>query len=525
MNLLSDPWIPGRRASGRVGLIKPSQVTENIEVDPVVGISIPRADLSCALFEFLTGLFQNVAAPQNRREWRAFSDQPPSPEALEQLLAPLAPAFELEGDGPRFCQDLDMPLTDERPADYLLIEVAGSQGHFVKTDGHFGLCEPCAAAALYTLQAYAPPGGRGHLTGIRGGGPLVTAVVPDPHVDPDRQTLWHTCWSNVLRVDEWRSLTFDEPCAQATADIFPWLGATRTSERVTTPDDVSSLQVYWGMPRRIRLDFSHTEIGRCGVCNRDGRLVTRYFTRPKGVRYAGAWRHPLTPYREEADGTPIARHPNPGGVGYREWAALFFGSDADGIQPAATVIGARNRGVGNMNRALLWAYGYDMDKMKSRCWYEARMPVFQLAHDELESVRSAVWDLVTSSQHVAANLRHSVKKAWFRHLDDTKKKASLAAVMQAYWDRTEGPFFALVEDLVVAHGDETTVLPTCWTWFDVITQASTELFAVWCHAEDNSEPARVAMAEIDLRKFNHKKAITGSLRIDTRRAQARGGPA
>jgi CRISPR system Cascade subunit CasA len=26
----------------------------------------------------------------------------------------------------------------------------------------------------------------------------------------------------------------------------------------------------------------------------------------------------------------------------------------------------------------LWAFGYDMDNMKARCWYEAQMPLYEI---------------------------------------------------------------------------------------------------------------------------------------------------
>jgi CRISPR system Cascade subunit CasA len=46
--------------------------------------------------------------------------------------------------------------------------------------------------------------------------------------------------------------------------VFPWLAPTRTSEQasaITTPEQVDKLQAYWGMPRRIRLDFAATQQG------------------------------------------------------------------------------------------------------------------------------------------------------------------------------------------------------------------------------------------------------------------------
>jgi CRISPR system Cascade subunit CasA len=278
------------------------------------------------------------------------------------------------------------------------------------------------------------------------------------------------------------------------------------------------------MPRRIRLDFNSREDGACGVCAREGPVIKQFFTRPQGVRYAGAWRHPLTPYREDRNGTPVALHPNPSGLGYRQWAALAFGSKADGIMPAATVTGARRRGVGTVAKAVLWAYGYDMDRMKARCWYETRMPVYQLDEAVVEVVRSDVSYMVSASQEVANNLRSCVKRAWFRHVDDAKKRADLAAVTRAFWDRTEPPFFDIVDRVVEARRGSGDATPLLWEWFDVLHRSSLELFETWCHGDETAEPARVALAEIDLRRFNHKKSIKEALHLDARRLAGREKP-
>ena len=50
------------------------------------------------------------------------------------------------------------------------------------------------------------------------------------------------------------------------AAVFPWMGKTRTSKAKgseTTPEQVNPLQAYWGMPRRVRIDFEDLEEGRC----------------------------------------------------------------------------------------------------------------------------------------------------------------------------------------------------------------------------------------------------------------------
>ena len=88
-----------------------------------------------------------------RDRWRAWFNDPPAPEALEAAFAPLAPAFALDGNGPRFQQDLD-PLGDEQvPISQLLIEAPGGNAvkknldHFVHRGGVTTLSRAGAAIA------------------------------------------------------------------------------------------------------------------------------------------------------------------------------------------------------------------------------------------------------------------------------------------------------------------------------------------------------------------------------------------
>jgi CRISPR system Cascade subunit CasA len=72
--------------------------------------------------------------------------------------------------------------------------------------------------------------------------------------------------------------------------IFPWLALTRTSElasAVTTPEQVNPLQAYWGMPRRVRLDFDATHSGRCDLCETESdELLSGMTVKNYGVNYA-----------------------------------------------------------------------------------------------------------------------------------------------------------------------------------------------------------------------------------------------
>src|SRR5690606_23132605 len=128
----------------------------------------------------------------------------------------------------------------------------------------------------------------------RGGGPLTSLLLPEsPHA-----SLWHKLWLNVLTQNE-----FVQNPATPIADIFPWLAVTRVSDKTggaTLPDDVHKLQMYWGMPRRIRIEPGESN-GVCDLCGvSDVELYSHFRTKNYGVNYEGPWVHPLTPYRFDA---------------------------------------------------------------------------------------------------------------------------------------------------------------------------------------------------------------------------------
>ena len=99
-------------------------------------------------------------------------------------MKPLAPAFNLLGDAPRFLQDLEPLEGRGNPPGMLFIDSAGDSTAkknadlMVRRGRYDALPLPLAAMALYTLQAFVPSGGAGHRTSMRGGGPLVTLVKP-----------------------------------------------------------------------------------------------------------------------------------------------------------------------------------------------------------------------------------------------------------------------------------------------------------------------------------------------------------
>ena len=120
-------------------------------------------------------------------------------------------------------------------------------------------------------------------------------------------TLWGRLWPNVESREQIEARAVETILEDDPEKVFPWLVPTRTSNpkaggRPTTPADVHPLQIYWGMPRRIRLLFQSVQGRGCGVtAAEDSIVVAGYRTRNYGTSYSEGFEHPLTPhYRQKA---------------------------------------------------------------------------------------------------------------------------------------------------------------------------------------------------------------------------------
>ncbi len=297
--------------------------------------------------------------------------------------------------------------------------------------------------ALYTFQSWAPAGGAGNRTGRRGGGPLVTMVMPG-----SAPTMWQTLWANVPQGGE-------PPALEDLPRIFPWLAPTVLSDgaMVVTPQTAHQLQCWWGMPRRIRLDFTLSEAARS--CDLTGHLdtvrVTSWRQRPRGANYAD-WgqEHPLTPrYQQKSKLEWLAVHPQPGGIGYRHWLGLVLASDNGLRLPAPAISQWRNGRGANVGGppARLVAAGFDMDNMKARGFVESEMPLPAAAeNDRQNQLDDLARQLVEAADQVASLLRSAVRNALFSAGATVKPDAAvLNAVRERLWENTETRFFSLLE--------------------------------------------------------------------------------
>lgn len=513
MNLMTDAWIPVLRADGAREKIKPWQIAETD--NPVVEIAAPRPDFQGALYQFLIGILQTAFAPEDRDEWLDYWYTPPDCEQLKVALSPFSSAFEFltENGKPAFLQDMDMPDGEQKPIAALLIEAPGGKtrkdnlDHFIKGDTVAGVCQACAATALFALQTNAPSGGVGHRVGLRGGGPLTTLLIPS-----GQASLWQKLWLNVLTQEDW------EPKAgSAAVTVFPWMGATRISDKTgksTRPGDVSHLQMYWGMPRRIRIERGADLSGSCSLCGCEAEgLITEFRTRNYGVNYEGPWVHPLTPYRfdPKKENDPLSLKGQPGGLGYRHWLGLNWMDDGNGDK-AATNVQSFNAGryavLGDIPVSL-WCFGYDMDNMKARCWYDHTLPVLGVAREYQPRFITFVATLINAARDVVKELRTYVKAAWFSRPGDVKGDTSM--IDASFWNATEPVFYHQLY-ILASQPPATRFMPpsVAEEWLRQLRYHAVEIFDTWAlegDAED-MDMKRITKARRQLQaKLNSLKSL------------------
>jgi CRISPR system Cascade subunit CasA len=523
-NLICEHWIPVVRQSGKHENISPVGIVEKYSEDPVLALDASRPDFNGALVQFLIGLMQTACPPATESEWRRRFRTPPTSDELQSAFGKYAHAFNLDGDGPRFMQDLELDETEgeSNQIDHLLMEMPGAQtldkntDHFLKRDTVKQICLPCCAMALFTLQTNAPAGGRGHRTSVRGGGPLTTIVIG--------RTLWETIWLNVLTADEFSH--YGNAVKKTDADQFPWMGKTRTSEKIgldTTSQHVHPVQVFWGMPRRIRLEFTNSsEKIPCNLCERsDSQHVTKYIDKSYGINYKGGWRHPLSPYSvDEKSGEYLPKHGQAGGISYRNWLGLVqnIAEKKYRAEPAVVVHKFRQERqdalLGNNEIPFrLWAFGYDMNNMKACGWYESTMPLIHLSVAERPEYELVVSQMIKSANLIASNVRTCVKKAMFsQKAEISLDKSFFDSIDSQFWQDTEPLFYQILNELKTAVLARQPVHDLKRHWLDMISKEGEILFDWYSQSHQISvaDPKRIALARRDFRNFsspNNKKII------------------
>jgi len=465
LNLLTDPAFPVICVSGARRWARFVDLLDEAGDHPVA-FDWPRADLVIANTEFAIGVLALIHRPERPADWRAlWEGQAPADVSAE--IARLAPAFNLFGDrdgaGPRFCQEFDALEGTPNPVEALFIDTPGANGQkknadlLTHRDRFPALGLPAAAMALYALQQFAPSGGAGNRTSMRGGGPMTTLVVPEAAPGDPPPSLYRVLLLNLpLSFKGVDGALPDGELARA----LPWLAPTITSDgkpprEIAEADPaVHPVQAFFGMPRRIRL-VAEGE-GVCALTGERGPLVIGFVQKPWGMNYS-YWRHPLTPYRQTRTDVPYTVKPKPGRMGFRDWVGVTMGLKEKAQQafPAAVVknLVTRRREVRARGYAtLLHAAGWAMNNMEAERYLDALQPLHLADSEEAQDLLAGIARrFAQAAEEAVRALRGALNEAIFGGQAKSTDTGLFEEATNTFHERTEDVFHRLLADL--AEGD------------------------------------------------------------------------
>lgn len=348
------------------------------------------------------------------------------------------------------------PLLDgaESSVQTIFLDGGGEDGNiFAKKDRYSSLSLPMAAMVLYLLQTQAPEGGRGILTSLRGGGPLVSLVDPGDN-------LCSLIWANV---------PYGSP---SPIEALPWMqDKAKASVATHYPENGDyDAEVFFGVPRRIRL-----------VAGEDGASIISVRQRPYGRRYE-MWKHPCTPYaRKSAEEAwfPV-RGARAIGFGYRNWLGVVAEPEDNAVsERALTLRNWKGRGVG----ANVLIAGWAMKSAKARQFTFSRQPLLDLPI-ELES---RLIGLIEAAESAGVALRGALAPV----LAEGEVRE---AEREEFFRETETRFLAHATSLQAGGAPEK-------TWLDDLRKQALAQFDALALPQLNQRDVKDVQKIVDARKF------------------------
>jgi CRISPR system Cascade subunit CasA len=502
-NLIREPWIPVITENGVELTIAPSDITKEISSSPLVGLNCARPDFNGALIQFLIGLVQASMAPNRDAEWLKYVMEPPTPDLLKKAFEPIEYAFDIDGKGPRFLQDRDIANEDMWDIHKLFLEMPGentiklNKDLFSKRGRISSICPSCAAMALYTIQTNSAGFGAGHRTSLRGGGPMSTIV--------KGRNLWEDIWFNVLEESSFMNYHSNDKIQDT--DKFPWLTHTRTSgkgENETTYADVHPVQMFFGMPLRILLEFQQKD-STCDCCGKSTQVITSNFhIKNHGVNYSGPWFHPLSPYKtykKNQDVIPIVStlKVDSTSILYDHWLGIVQ-KDAQAtiqIEPAKAISIFNERKERYSDEipdgsTRLSIFGFELENGKARGWWEAQMPLITVKPELKEEYELIIAQLIRAANYAGNQTLYYTKLAMFK--EPKNVKGDFNFIKQDFWKDSENAFYQTLYELKSTLSNSKDLIPLKKSWLKYISGVAETIFDRYSQVEmiGDCDPERIA---------------------------------
>jgi CRISPR system Cascade subunit CasA len=263
------------------------------------------------------------------------------------------------------------------------------------------------------------------------------------------------------------------------------------------------------------LELDTLSSGICGICNSESeQLINTYREVNKGTEYQAPMKHLLSAFNGNTQKAVLTQ---PGGVSYRHWLGLIVNDPVGKREPSRAVHESIERQEPDW-QLRIWAFGYDMDNMKARCWYESTMPLIHIDAATRADYEKDVADLIKAASEIASNVRSAVKKAWFRRPGDVK--GDMSFIGSAFWHDTESSFYLTLYKLKTTRESGNDVADIRKTWHKKLCDEGLRIFDAnaWNGPIEDGDPKRVVTARKELQIYNHSKKIKELLGMSVEKA-------
>jgi len=511
-NLWSAPWITVEQSDGALAemgieetLLRASELRAIYDPSPLVIVGIHR---------LLTAVLQDALEPQRPSDLRRLWEGGCFPEAkIRQFGAMYAHRFDLFSEDEPFLQSADLPRQPPprakgvKPVTYLMPDFpAGTEvthyRHGAAEDNAF--CLTCAARGLVTIPPFATSGGAGIKPSING--------VPPIYVLPGGKTLFESLTASLVLPDP----RYQPAAASTTKDAVWWKREPLVKHKAVV-HEVGYLHSLTFPARRVRLHPERLD-ANCSRCGQNSSWGVRSMvyqmgeSRPKDAPF---WFDPFAAYRIRGEKEPVPIRPVEGKALWREFAALFLPSIAEGqerTQPPSVLYQRVEEGIGSDYHFLPYRCIGIRTDMKAKVfeWIDAGFDVpVSLIHDVDggEEVRQGI----EFASDCAGIIASTFRKTFTSEGRQSEHHAELRRRMvDAYWAALAGPFRHFVLEVAKRETRE----PARHRWIDRVVEEANAVFKVYSEMTGRDAAAlreRVTgQRACDIRlKARRKKAIGG----------------
>ncbi|MEW6040896.1 MAG: type I-E CRISPR-associated protein Cse1/CasA [Elusimicrobiota bacterium] len=189
---------------------------------------------------------------------------------------------------------------------------------------------------------------------------------------------------------------------------------------------------------------------------------------------------------------PVHQHER---IGYKHWLGYVI-NDGEKKRPSEIITDIPNKI--NTSEFRIWAFGYDMDNMKARCWYEGIIPVILIEMQFREIYNHYAANIIKTADKVANDIAWHIKAAIYNVEIETNKNKDFNFVKTRFWQETESGFYNAIKDLRDFITKNNSQIPEeiLNNWLKFLAKKAEEIFDdITQSGEFNAvDPGRVAKA-------------------------------